>query len=160
MLERPRCLALLALMLTLALGACGARGKYEISVRPGSPPDRFVSIEVASVTTGITSDPLDVVAPAMLRYALVEALKEKGGYESVASEIEPTPGLLRITCRIDGFETPTLMVAGRLDATCRFEDGESDQLYAEGVFTGRSDRLENMIEDAAAALARFLDEES
>ena len=170
-LERSRChpiLPLLALTL-MALGACASPGKYEISVRPGSPPDRFVNIEVVPVTTSITSEPLDVSAPAMLRSAVIAALEKTGRYESVASEIEPGPGLLRITCRIDEFETVSGVsqfflgrFAGKshLDATCRFEDGESDQLYAEGVFTGESDGLENMIEDAAAALARFLDEES
>ncbi len=165
---------LLAATLVLALGACASPGKYDLSVQPNSPPERFENIEVAPVTTGITSHSLDISAPAMLRSAVVDALAKTGRYSSVEPEIEAAPGVLRVNCEISEYETGSQAMrwlVGRfaggayLDATCSFEDAETNRLYAQGVFTGEvksgwfggSAGIEGMADDAAAALARFLE---
>jgi len=172
MLGRSACALLVFCLLTISTG-CATRGTYDITTMPTPPAPTFRSISVSEVRVGVTTDTLDLTAPVVLRDAIVTALLDAKRYDGVSTNGGADDGTLRIDCTIVDFDRGSQLsrwLIGRfgskahLDASCRFTESPSDQLYAEGTFSGEvqgglfggSANLERMSKDLASAINRFL----
>ncbi|MCX6601729.1 MAG: DUF4410 domain-containing protein [bacterium] len=172
-LSRRNCVLGLVFVVSALVVGCAAPGKYVMKNPPTTDVKRFGSVEVASVSTGITEDELDPATATELRSAIIAAIQKEAMYGKVAPEVDMSEATLQIQPRIVQFDrgsrTARYLVgfgAGKahLDVECKFVDKETQRVIAEGTFIaeiagglfgGASDQ-EMMSKNVAKQVAKFL----
>lgn len=162
-----------ALIAVAGLVACTPASRYSVTMAPTAPTTSFRTISVGSVGVGVTTDTLDATAPAVVRDAIAEQMRDSDRFEQVSLDGAQDAALL-IDCEIVEFvrgNQASRWLLGRfgskarLDAHCRFVDAPARRLVAEGTFTGEvqggwfggSANIDNMSKDLAKAVRKFLE---
>ncbi|MBU0507952.1 DUF4410 domain-containing protein [bacterium] len=163
----------LVLVISVLVVGCAAPNRYAMKSPATADVRSFRSVEVVSVSTGITEDELDPGTPTELRMAIISAIQKARTYRQVAAELDSSAGVLQIRAKIVRFDRGSQAArylvgfgAGkaRLHVDCEFVDKESESIVAVGTFIaeiagglfGGTSNQGTMSKNVAKQVARFL----